>query len=100
MFVLGNLCQAVAFILNKLLWLYSLVVLISVLLSWVSADPFNPIVQVLRSMTVPVFTWVRKRVPFAVVGMMDLSPILVLVAIQFLQMVVVQSLYQLSYQLR
>ena len=43
MFVLGNLCQAIAIILDKVLWLYSMVVVASVLIQWVSPDPFNPL---------------------------------------------------------
>jgi YggT family protein len=100
MFVLGNLCQAVAFILSKLLWIYSLVVMVGVLISWVSPDPFNPIVQFLRSVTEPIFAWVRRRLPFAVVGRLDLSPLIVLVAIQLLQMVVVRSLFDFALRLR
>ncbi len=100
MFVLGNLFQAVAVILDKVLWLYSLVIIIAVLISWVSPDPFNPIVQFLRSVTEPVFAWVRRRLPFAMIGMIDLSPILVLVFIQLLQMVVVRSLYEFGFRFR
>ena len=100
MFVLGNLCPAVAMILDKVLWLYSIVVLVAVLISWVHPDPFNPIVQFLRAVTEPLFAWIRRHLPFAVVGMIDLSPILVFVGIQLLQMVVVRSLFEFGYRLR
>ena len=100
MFVLGNLCQAIAMIFEKVLWLYSIVIMIAVLISWVSPDPFNPIVQFLRSVTEPVFAWIRRRVPFAMVGMIDLSPIIALLTIQLLQMVVIRSLFELGYRLR
>ena len=99
MFVIGNLCQAIATILDKTLWLYSLVVMIAVLISWVSPDPFSPVVQFLRSVTEPVFAWVRKRIPFAVIGMIDLSPLVVLVIIQLLQTVVVRSLFEYGFRL-
>ena len=100
MFILGNLCQAVATILDKVLWLYSIVIMVAVLLSWVSPDPFNPIVQFLRSVTEPLFAWVRRHVPFAMVGMIDLSPIIIFLIIQLLQMVVVRSLFDFGYRLR
>ena len=100
MFVLGNLCQAIAAILGKVLWLYSVVIMIAVLISLVSPDPFNPIVQFLRSVTEPLFAWVRRRIPFAVVGMIDLSPIVVLLIIQLLQMVVIRSLFEFGVRLR
>ena len=100
MFVVGNLCQAVATILDKVLWLYSIVIMVAVLLSWVSPDPFNPIVQFLRSVTEPLFAWVRRHVPFAMVGMIDLSPVIIFLIIQLLQMVVVRSLFDFGYRLR
>lgn len=100
MFVLGNLFQAVATILDKVLWLYSIVIMVSVLISWVSPDPFNPLVKMLRSATEPLFAWVRRRLPFAMVGMLDLSPIIVLLGIQLLQMVVIRSLFDMGQRLR
>ena len=100
MFVLGNLCQAIATILGKVLWLYSIVIMVAVLISWVSPDPFNPIVKFLRSVTEPLLAWVRRRVPFAVVGMIDLSPLVILILIQLLQMVVVRSLFEFGFRLR
>ena len=100
MFVIGNLCQAVATILDKVLWLYRIVIMVAVLISWVSPDPFNPVVQVLRSVTEPIFAWIRRRLPFTMVGMMDLSPLVALLIIQLLQMVVVRSLFELGVRLR
>ncbi len=100
MFVLGNLFQGVATILDKVCWLYSIVIMVSVLISWVSPDPFNPLVKMLRSMTEPLFAWVRRRLPFAMVGMLDLSPIIVLIGIQLLQMVVIRSLFDMALRLR
>ena len=100
MFVAGNFLQAIAFILDRLLWLYSMVVLVAVLLSWVNPDPYNPIVRFLRSATEPVFQWFRQRVPFATVGMMDLSPILVFMSIWFLRMFLVGTIMDFAIRLR
>jgi len=100
MFIVGNLLTAFATILDKVLWLYNLVVIIAVLIQWVNPDPFNPIVQVLRAMTEPVFNWVRRHLPFTTVGMFDLSPVVVLLIIWFLQMFCVRSLLDLAVRLR
>ena len=100
MFVLGNFLQAVAIILDRLLVIYNYVVLVAVLISWVNPDPYNPIVRILRAATEPVFDWVRKRLPFATVGMMDLSPILVFFAIWFGRMFLVSSLLDVAARLR
>jgi YggT family protein len=100
MFVLANFIQAVAIILDRLLQLYSFVVLVSVLVSWVNPDPYNPIIRFLRSATEPVFEFVRKKLPFSAVGMLDLSPVLVFLAIWFLRIFLVNSLIDLSLRLR
>jgi len=100
MFILGNLFEALAVILDKALWLYSIVVFIAVMISWVSPDPFNPVVQFLRSVTQPVFDWIRGRLPFAVVGMLDLSPIILLLFLWFARQFLVKSLFDLAFHLR
>ena len=100
MFVLGNLVRTLAFILNQVLILYGWVVLAAVLITWINQDPFNPIVRVLRGVTDPVFEWVRRRLPFAMMGMLDLSPMLVMFAIWFLKLFLVQTLLDISYRLR
>ncbi|EPR42175.1 protein of unknown function YGGT [Desulfovibrio sp. X2] len=92
--VLGvNFVGAIARILDLVLTLYLWVVIISALLSWVNPDPYNPIVRALRNMTEPVFYRIRRWVPFVVVGGIDLSPIVVILAIQFVKWFVVASLY-------
>lgn len=100
MFVFGHLFRAVAVILDKTLLLYGWVVLAAVLLTWVSPDPSNPIVRILRGATDPVFDWVRRHLPFAQVGMLDLSPMLVLFTIWFLRLFLVPSLFDLGYRLQ
>ncbi len=100
MFVLGNFLQAVAYVLDGLLRLYSFVVLVAVLISWVSPDPYNPVVRFLRAATEPVFDWVRRHLPFAQLGMLDLSPIFVFISIWFLRMFLVGTLVDLAIRLR
>lgn len=100
MFVLSNFINAVAIILDRVLWLYNVIVFIAVILSWVNADPYNPVVRVLRSMTEPVFEWVRRRVPFAIMGFMDLSPMLVLLTLWFARLFLVRSLMDVALRVR
>ena len=99
MYVFGQLLLAVARVVGVVLDVYTWVVIIAVVLSWVNADPYNPIVQAIRSVTEPVFRWVRRRVPFAVVGMLDLSPFLVLLGVYFLKVFLVNSLVLTAYRL-
>ncbi|MCZ6514086.1 MAG: YggT family protein [Nitrospinae bacterium] len=99
MYVLSNLLQAVAVILEIALNIYMWVIIVRALLSWVNPDPNNPIVQFLHSITEPVLYRVRKALPMP--GMsLDLSPIIVLLAIIFLQSFLVQTLKMAALNLR
>jgi YggT family protein len=100
MFVIGNLLQAVAVILGRALQIYYWIILIAVIISWVRPDPFNPIVSLLRAMTEPFFDWIRRKLPFAVVGGMDLSPLIAFFIIVFAQEFLVRTLFDLSVRLR
>jgi YggT family protein len=92
----GRLFLSLAFVLDKLLTLYLWVVIISALLSWVNPDPYNPIVRFLRGATEPVFARVRRWLPFAVLGGFDLSPVVVIFVIYFLQLFAVGTLEDLA----
>ncbi len=94
--IFGNFLQAVAAVLDTVLSLYFWIVIISALLSWVNPDPYNPIVRILRNLTEPVFYRIRRWIPFVFIGGIDLSPIVVLLAIQFLQIFAVNSLRQMA----
>ena len=98
MFAVRHLLEAVVEILNLGLTIYMWLIVARAILSWVSPDPYNPIVRFLYSATEPVLSWVRRRVPI-VFGGLDLSPILVLLAIVFLQKFLVASLLDVAYRM-
>ena len=66
-------------ILDYVFWM----VLIRVILSWVAPDPYNPVVRVIVQITEPIMAPVRKMLP--PMGGFDLSPMLVLLGVQFLK---------------
>jgi YggT family protein len=99
MFLLANLIEALARILDVALNLYVWIIIIRALLSWVNPDPYNPIVRFLYRVTEPVLSPVRRWIPFRNFGI-DLSPVVVLLAIMFLQYFLVPSLIQLAFKLR
>jgi YggT family protein len=98
-FILARFTEFVAVALNGLLTLYFWVLIIAAVLSWVNPDPYNPIVRFLRAVTDPVLHQVRRRLPFVAAGGIDFSPLVVILAIQGLQMVVVPTLLRLAAQL-
>ncbi|HEU4366708.1 MAG TPA: YggT family protein [Methylomirabilota bacterium] len=99
MFVFSNLVLAFARLLELVLWAYFWIVIARAVLSWVSPDPFNPIVRFLYRVTEPVLRPLRRRLPTFQMGL-DLSPMIVILAIYFLQAFLVESLRDLAVSLR
>ena len=99
MFVFGNLLDALATVIAYVLQIYSWIVIARVVISWVNADPYNPIVRAIYSMTEPVLYRIRRALP-VFGGGIDFSPIVVFIAIMFLQNFLVQTLQQLAFRMR
>ncbi|MBU0575902.1 MAG: YggT family protein [Thermodesulfobacteriota bacterium] len=99
MFVLGNFIAAAAHIIDIALTIYMWIIIIRAVLSWVNPDPYNPIVRLLYQVTEPVMALVRRWIPLRGMGI-DFSPMIILLAIVFLQSFLVKSLLQLSYYFR
>lgn len=75
-----------------LLQLYTWVIIIRAVISWVSPDPYNPIVRTLVVITEPVLRPLRRLVPPHKLGGVDLSPLLAILLIQFVRTGLVYSL--------
>jgi YggT family protein len=97
MFVVGNLLVALASVIGLVLNLYMWIIIARAVISWVNPDPYNPIVRFLYSITDPVLLAIRRRLPLSFGGI-DFSPILVILAIIFLQRFLVASLQDLARQ--
>lgn len=97
MFVFGNVLQGVATVLDTVLWLYMWVIIARALISWVNPDPWNPIVQFLERVTEPVLAPIRRVVGWRM-GI-DLSPIIAILIISFLQIALVKTLNDLAHQM-
>ena len=93
--VFSNFLTAIAKVLDVVLVMFMWIVIARAILSWVSPDPYNPIVRFIHNITEPVLYQIRKRLPLNFGGI-DFSPILVLLAIIFLRQFVVQSLFDLA----
>ena len=72
---------------------YSLILFFWCIISWVSPDPHNPIVQFFYRATEPVLRPIRRRLPTWQMGM-DLSPIVVILIIVFLQYFLIPVLFE------
>jgi len=95
MFIIGYFLSALATVLNYALIFYMWFVIARAVLSWVSPDPYNPIVRFIHNVTEPVLYRVRIWLPFGFTGI-DFSPIVVLLIIVFLRAFIVNSLMRLA----
>ncbi len=83
-------------IISTILTIYMFVVIVAVLITWVNPDPYNPIVRILRQLTEPLFYRVRRLMPFLYQSGLDLTPIVVILAVSFLRFVLPNLLYRLA----
>lgn len=90
MFIVSNFLAAMAKIIDIALSLYMWIIIGRAIISWVNPDPYNPIVRFLNSVTEPVLYPIRRRMPIHFGGI-DFSPILVIMAIIFLQTFLVRA---------
>jgi YggT family protein len=99
MFVLENLIFALAKIIDIGLTIYIWIIIGRALISWVNPDPYNPIVTFLYRATEAVLAPIRRWIPLRGMGI-DISPIIVILVIYFLQMFLVKTMIQLTTSLR
>ncbi len=97
MFVIGHPLMALVNILDSILFLYTMIIIASAILSWVNPDPMNPIVRIIRNLTDPAMRKLQPYVPL--VGGIDLTPIAVLLVIHFFRTGILPIVYQFAHGL-
>jgi YggT family protein len=63
MLALSNALRGLAEVLGWVLWIYQWVLIARMVVSWVSADPRNPIVSFVYAATEPPMRAIRRRLP-------------------------------------
>ena len=94
MFMFGNFIKAIADLLNFVLSAYIWIVIARAVISWVNADPYNPVVRFLHQVTDPVLNRIRRFLP--AMGGFDLSPMVLILGVIFLQSFLVPTLRQIA----
>ncbi len=87
----------IAYLLYTILDIYEWVVILAVIVSWLTAfnvinvhnNIVRSILRILLALTEPVFRQIRRVIP--AVGGLDLSPLIVIVLIEFLKYTIVWS---------
>ncbi|MFA5500362.1 MAG: YggT family protein [Candidatus Omnitrophota bacterium] len=98
MFVVGNFIMAIATIIDYTLTIANWLIIIRALISWVNPDPYNMIVQFLYKTTEPLLAPFKRILPPYSLGI-DISPIFALLAIWFLKLFLVKTLYSIALRL-
>lgn len=98
MFVASNFLMALAGIVDFLLTAYMWVIIGRAVISWVNADPYNPIVRFLYEITEPLLGRIRRILPMSM-GSIDFSPVILIIIIIFLQSFIVPTLKQIAHGL-
>lgn len=98
MFVISNFLFALAKIIDFVLGAYIWIIIGRAIISWVNPDPYNPIVRFLYDVTEPVLTRIRRFIP-AFAGGIDFTPMILILAIIFLQSFLVPTLKTMAVSL-
>jgi YggT family protein len=99
MFALANFFQALAMVIDWLITMLWWVIVIRALLSWVSPDPFNPIVRLIEGVSEPLLAPIRQMLPPWKIGL-DISPIIALMFLYFMRVFLVQTLFGVAAHFR
>jgi len=96
MLIANNFLYALARVFDLAVEIYIWIVIIRALVTWVHADPRNPIVVFLASVVDPVTSRIRRLFPIVRAGAVDLSPLVLIFILWFLRIFVTRTLIQLS----
>nr|WP_320115265.1 YggT family protein [uncultured Desulfuromonas sp.] len=94
--ILRELFLAIAGLVDLVFSIYVLILVGRALISWVNPDPYNPIVRFLHSATDPVLYRIQRLVPLQFGGI-DFSPLVLLLALSFVQRILVVILRSIAY---
>lgn len=94
MYILGYFLQALASVIHMILMAAIIVVVARAVLSWVSPDPYNPVVRIINQLSEPLLFPIRRRVPY--IGGIDFSPMIVLLILMFIDNFLVPTLARIA----
>lgn len=72
--------------------IYTWVIIAAAVISWVTPNPYNPVVRLLRRLTEPVLAPIRRLLPPWKTFGLDFSPMIVILLIQWVVPIVLRAL--------
>ncbi len=88
---MNALIYSIVQLLHTVINLYIWIVIIAALLSFVRPDPHNPVVQILYRLTEPAYSFIRSKMPFVVLSGIDLSPLVIILGLQFIDTLMMRA---------
>lgn len=98
MFILGNFFYAVGYVLRILINFETTVIIIAAVLSWIPQLQYTRLYRALRDLADIVERPIRRFVP--PIGYVDLTPLIAILLLVFLDRFLVQSLIDLGWRLK
>jgi YggT family protein len=82
--IAGNFLKALAHLIHTLIQIYIIIIIIRSVISWLGNIPPNPLTIILRKLTDPLFRLVHRILPFSIIGGIDISPIIIVLVLYFI----------------
>ena len=77
--------------LHLIITIYIWIIIASAIFSFLQLDPRQPLIEIVERMTQPAFSFIREKMPYVVISGVDLSPLVLLVGLQFLDNIIIGS---------
>lgn len=81
--------QPILLVIQVYIW----IIIISAILSLLQVDPRQPAVEIINRITEPAFSFVRQKLPFTVIGGLDLSPLVLIIGLQLLSSILTGNIF-------
>lgn len=82
--ILSEFFRAFAQVFHLVIHVYIFIIIVRSIMSWMGNMPYNRFTLLLRKLTDPVFRLVHKSLPFAIIGGIDISPIIIIIILIFI----------------
>jgi YggT family protein len=98
----GNFFGALAQIIHFAIQVYIFIIIIRSVASWMGNVPPNPFFNLLKRLTDPVFRFVHRVLPYnvTIIGNIDISPIIIILALYLVDRLVTGLLTDYAIQFR
>lgn len=82
---MNSLMYGLGSVIELVLNMVQFLIFVSVFISWFSADPSNPLVRMVNSLTEPMYRPIRKYITGRIPGPFDLAPVVLIFILIFVQ---------------